>query len=66
MIRLKNVPSGFLKKILVLEIFAQNDLFLPFLAIFSLKIGFLDILFKTAHQICLKIGQNLGTVVLNN
>ena len=32
----------------------------------SLKIRFLDIFFETAHQICLKIGQNLEIVALNH
>ena len=62
----KNVPSGFLKKILVFEILAKNGQFLPFLAIFSQKIRFLDIFFESAHQICLKLGQKLGTVALNH
>ena len=62
----KNVLSRFLKKILVFEILAKNGQFLPFLAIFSLKIRFLDIFFETAHQIFLKLGQNLGTVALNH
>ena len=30
------------------------------------KIRFLDIFFETAHQIFLKLGQNLGTVALNH
>ena len=38
----------------------------PFLAIFSQKIRFLDIFFEFAHQICLKLGQKLGTVALNH
>ena len=63
---LKNVPSGFLKKIIVFKILAKNGQFLPFLAIFSQKIKFLDIFFESAHQICLKLGQKLGTVALNH
>ena len=63
---LKNVPSGFLKKILVWPFLAKNGQFLPFLAIFSQKIGFLDIFFESAYQICLKLGQKLGTVALNH
>ena len=63
---LKNVPSGFLKKILVFKILAKNGQFLPFLAIFSQKIRFLDIFFESAHQICLKLGQKLGTIALNH
>ena len=63
---LKNVPSGFLKKILVFEILAKNGQFLPFLAIFSQKITFSDIFFKSAHQICLKLGQKLGTATLHH
>ena len=34
------------------------------LAIFATKISFLDIFFETAHRICLKLGQNLGTIAL--
>ena len=33
---------------------------------FRSKISFLDIFFKTAHQICLKLVQKLGTVALNH
>ena len=33
---------------------------------FSLKIRFSDIFFETTHQICLKLGQKLGTVALNH
>ena len=32
---------------------------------FCSKIRFLDIFFETAHQICLKLGQKLGTIALN-
>ena len=35
------------------------------LAIFAKKIRFSDIFFETAHQICLKLGQKLGTIALN-
>ena len=31
---------------------------------FRSKIRFSDIFFKTAHQICLKLGQKLGTIAL--
>ena len=45
-------------------------IFYPFLvqnlAIFATKIRFLDIFFETAHQICLKLGQNLGTIALDH
>ena len=44
---------------------AKNGQFLPYLAIFSRKIRFLDIFFEFAHQICLKLGQKLGTVAMN-
>ena len=33
---------------------------------FSQKIRFLDIFFEYAQQICLKLGQKLGTVALNH
>ena len=33
---------------------------------FCSKIRFLDIFYETAHQICLKLGQKLGTVALNH
>ena len=33
---------------------------------FCSKIRFLDIFFETAHQICLKLGQKLGTIALNH
>ena len=33
---------------------------------FSLKNQVLDIFFKSAHQICLKLGQKLGAVALNH
>ena len=33
---------------------------------FWLKIRFLVIFFESAHQICLKLGQKLGTVALNH
>ena len=33
---------------------------------FYLKIRFLDIFFESAHQICLKLGQNLGTIALDH
>ena len=36
------------------------------LAIFATKIRFLDIFFETAHRICLKLGQNLGTIALDH
>ena len=36
----------------------------PIFAIFSQKIRFSDIFFETAHQICLKLGQKLGTIAL--
>ena len=36
------------------------------LAIFSQKIRFLDIFFESAHQICLKLDQKLGTIALNH
>ena len=43
--------------------------FLPFLVqnlvIFATKIRFLDIFFETA-RICLKLGQNLGTIALDH
>ena len=39
---------------------------LAILAIFSQKIRFLDIFLESAHQICLKLGQKLGTVALNH
>ena len=54
------------EKILVFGILTKNGDFLPFLAIFSLKTRFLDIFFETAHQICLKLGQNLGTVTFDH
>ena len=45
-------------------------IFYPFLvqnlAIFATKIRFLDIFFETAHQIFLKLRQNLGTIALNH
>ena len=44
----------------------QIGQFLPFFAIFSQKIRFLDIFFQFAHQTCLKLGQKLGTVALNH
>ena len=53
-------------KILIFEILAKNGQFLPFLAIFSQKIRFLDTFFESAHQICLKLGQKLGTIALNH
>ena len=36
------------------------------LVIFSQKIRFFDIFFESAHQICLKLGQKLGTATLNH
>ena len=33
---------------------------------FLLKIRFSDIFFESAHQICLKLGQKLGTIALNH
>ena len=33
---------------------------------FRSKIRFSDIFFETAHQICLKLGQKLGTIALNH
>ena len=54
------------------RIFEKNSCFRdfgqkwPIFAIFSLKIRFLDIFFETVHQICLKIGQKLGTAALNH
>ena len=66
LIKLKKCSKRIFEKILVFEILAKNGQFLPFLAIFSLKIRFLDIFFETAHQIFLKLGQNLGTVALNH
>ena len=36
------------------------------LAIFAQKIKFSVIFFETTHQICLKLGQKLGTVALNH
>ena len=38
----------------------------PKIGYFRSKIRFLDIFFETAHQICLKLGQKLGTVALNH
>ena len=46
----------------------------PFFTLFLSKIwpfllqksGFLDIFFETAHRICLKLGQNLGTIALDH
>jgi hypothetical protein len=38
----------------------------PKIGHFRSKIRFLDIFFETAHQIYLKLGQNLATVALNN
>ena len=40
--------------------------FLVQISPFSLKLWFPDIFFETAHQICLKLGQKLGTVALNH
>ena len=62
----KMFQADFWKKIIVFEILAKNGQFLPFLAIFSQKIGFSDIFFETAHQICLKLGQKLGAIALNH
>ena len=62
---LKKCSKRIFEKILVFEILAKNGQFLPFLAIFSQKIRFLDIFFESTHQICLKLGQKLGTVALN-
>ena len=36
------------------------------LAILAKKIRFSDISFETAHQICLKLGQNLGIIALDH
>ena len=44
------------------RIFEKNSRFRDF----SQKIRFLDIFFESAHQICLKLGQKLGTVALNH
>ena len=45
-------------------------IFYPFLvqnlAIFTKKIRFLNIFFETTHQICLKLGQNVGTIALDH
>ena len=38
----------------------------PKIGHFRSKIRFLDIFIETAHQIYLKLGQNLATVALNN
>ena len=46
--------------------FGQKWPILPFLAIFSQKIKFLDYFFESAHQICLKLGQKPGRVALNH
>ena len=54
------------EKILIFKILAKNGQFLPFLAISGQKIRFLDIFFESAHQICLKLGQKLGTIALNH
>ena len=36
------------------------------IAHFRSKIRFSDIFFETAHQICLKLGQKMGTIALNH
>ena len=63
---LKKCSKRIFEKIPIFEILAKNGQFLPFLAIFSKKIRFLDIFFESAHQICLNFGQKLGTVTLNH
>ena len=60
----KMFQADFWKKFSFFKILAKNGQFLPFLAIFSQKISFSDIFFETAHQICLKLGQKLGTIAL--
>ena len=55
----------FLKKLSILSFWPKIVNF-AILAIFSQKIRFLDIFFESAHQICLKLGQKLGTVALNH
>ena len=42
------------------------DLFWSKIWPFCSKIRFLDIFFETARQICLKLGQKLGTIALNH
>ena len=44
----------------------SGPFFVQNLAIFAQKSWFLDIFFETAHQICLKLGQKLGTSALNH
>ena len=43
-----------------------GPLFGPKFGHFRSKIRFRDIFFETAHQICLKLGQKLGTIALNH
>ena len=43
-----------------------GPVFCPKFGHFCSKIKFLDIFFETAHQICLKLGQNLGAIALNH
>ena len=59
--RLKKCSKRIFEKIQKWALFGQNWLIL---AIFGLKIRFLDISSETAHQNCLKFGQKLGTVAL--
>ena len=43
-----------------------NPIFGPKFGHFCSKIRFSDIFFESAHQICLKLGQKLGTIALNH
>jgi hypothetical protein len=43
-----------------------GPIFGPKIVHFRSKIRFWGIFFKTVHQICLKLGQKLGTVALNH
>ena len=57
-------------KIFVLTNKKQRHFLGPFLvqnlAIFAQKSVFSVIFFETAHQICIKLGQKLGTIALNH
>ena len=44
----------------------SDDFLVQNLAILAQKSGFRTIFFETTHQICLKLGQKLGTIALNH